>query len=191
MQQKKRKQAKVYLVLGNQTSKSIPQWKQMLSKEAELAFLDFDKPFHLYTNTSNVQLGETLVQEGQTLKFYTMKLNWAQLNYIVGEKELLGIMKGLKVFKGMIKGFNLTIHTDHLNLLYNKLPSQQMTWWRLLLEEFHSKVKHITGTDNDAVDCLSQNMMKHMPFGFVEWVPPSKPLTYCDKVAKDSCMLLT
>ena len=160
--------------------------KGMILKEAELAFPDFAKLFHLYTNVSDVQLGATMVQDGRPLGFYTRKLNAAQLNYTVGEKELLGIVEGLKTFEGMVKGFDLTIHTNHLNLLYNKLPNQRMTRWRLLLEEFHPKVKHIV-----AADCLSRNEMKHVPFDVVEWEPLSKPLQYCDKVAKDPCMLLT
>ena len=163
----------------------------MLSTEAELAFPDFDKPFHLYTDASDVQLGATLVQDGKPLGFYTRKLNAAQLNYTVGEKELLGIVEGLKAFEGMVKGFDLIIHTDHLNLLYNKLPSQRMTRWRLLLEEFHPKVKHIAGPKNEAADCLSRNKMKHMPFDVIEWEPRSKPLEYCDEVAKDPYVLLT
>ena len=52
----------------------------MLSKEEKLAFPDFDKHFHLYTDTSNIKLGATLVQEGQPLEFYTRKLNVTQLN---------------------------------------------------------------------------------------------------------------
>ena len=107
--------------------RAFEEAKQMLSTEAELAFPDFDKPFHLYTDASDVQLGATLVQDGKPLGFYTRKLNAAQLNYTVWEKELLGIVKGLKAFEGIVKGFVLTIHTDHLNLLYNKLPSQRMT----------------------------------------------------------------
>ena len=76
--------------------------KSMLSKEATLAFPDFEKPFHLYTDASDVQLGATLVQDGKPLGFYTRKLSASQLNYTVGEKELLGIVEGVKSFEGMI-----------------------------------------------------------------------------------------
>ena len=66
------------------------------------------------------------VQNGKPLGFYTRKLNDSQMNYIVGEKELLGIVEGFKAFKGILRGAITTVHTDHLNLLYRKLPSQQM-----------------------------------------------------------------
>lgn len=42
----------------------------------------------------------------------------------------------------------LVCHTDHLNLLYNKNPSQHMVWWRLLMEEDGPTVLHITNKDN-------------------------------------------
>jgi hypothetical protein len=67
----------------------------MLSKEARLSYPDFSKPFDLYTDASDLQLGATLVQERKPLGFYTQKLNSAQMNYTVGEKELLGIVEGM------------------------------------------------------------------------------------------------
>ena len=71
-------------------------------QKEDLAFQDFAKPFHLYTNASNVQLRATLVQEGKSLGFYTMELNVVQLNYTVEENELLGMVEGLKAFEGMV-----------------------------------------------------------------------------------------
>ena len=59
----------------------------MIMTEAKLAFPDYSKPFHLYTNASDIQLDATLVQDGKPLGFHTIKLNKAQWNYTVGEKE--------------------------------------------------------------------------------------------------------
>ena len=53
-------------------------------KEAILAYPDFDKPFHLYTDASDLQLGATLMQNGKPLGYYTRKLNKSQRNYTVG-----------------------------------------------------------------------------------------------------------
>eukprot|EP00537_Pseudo-nitzschia_pungens_P002001 CAMPEP_0172356318 /NCGR_PEP_ID=MMETSP1060-20121228/685_1 /TAXON_ID=37318 /ORGANISM="Pseudo-nitzschia pungens, Strain cf. cingulata" /LENGTH=162 /DNA_ID=CAMNT_0013076351 /DNA_START=91 /DNA_END=575 /DNA_ORIENTATION=- len=70
--------------------KAFMEAKRMLADEARLAFPDFTKPFHLYSDASDRQLGATVCQDGKPLGFYTRKLNSAQLNYTVGEKELLG-----------------------------------------------------------------------------------------------------
>ena len=85
---------------GPEEQKAFMEAKEMLKKEALLSFPDFEKPFHLYTDASDRQLGATVVQDGKPLGFYTRKLNPAQKNYTVGERELLGIVEGLKVYPG-------------------------------------------------------------------------------------------
>jgi hypothetical protein len=111
---------------GDEQQKAFEKAKDILSKEARLSYPDFSKRFDLYTHASDLQLGATLVQEVKPLGFYTRKLNSAQMNYTVGEKELLGIVEGLKAFDGVVRGMNVTVHTDHPNLLYQNMPSQRM-----------------------------------------------------------------
>ena len=95
----------------------------MITDAANLAFPDFSKPFHLWSDASDIQLGATLVQDKKLLGFYTRKLNSTRHEYSVGKKDLLGLVKGVKAFDGMIRGMNLIIHTDHLSLLYNKVSN--------------------------------------------------------------------
>ena len=95
--------------------------KEMIKTEVKLSSPDFTKPFHLYTEAGGIQLGSALVQEGG---LFTRKLINEQLNYAVAEKEFFGIAKGLKAFTGVICSQDLTVHTNYLNILYNKLPSQ-------------------------------------------------------------------
>ena len=54
--------------------------KEMLTKHATLAFPDFKRPFDLYADASNRQLGASLVQDGKQLGFNTRKLNLAQFS---------------------------------------------------------------------------------------------------------------
>ena len=152
--------------------------KKMIKLQAKQAFPDWKKPFHLCSDASDVQLGTTLVQEGRPLGFYTRKMNAAQLNYTVEEKELLGIVEGMKAFKGMIRVYNITIHTDHLNLLYKKLSNQRMLRWRLLLEDFNPTVKHIAGEKNLSPDTLSRLEMTHKDHNLIKWEPPKEKLKY-------------
>ena len=78
--------------------------KTMLIKEAMLNYPDFTKPFHIHSDASDLQLGAVISQNGKPLAYYTRKLNSAQQNYTVGEKELLGIVEGLKAFENILRG---------------------------------------------------------------------------------------
>ena len=95
------------------------------------------------------------------------------MNYTVREKELLGIVKGFKVFEGILLGIEVTVHIDHLNLLYKNLPSQWMVQWRLILEEFHQQLKHVAGVNNDATYPLSRLEMVHKASDKINWGHPN------------------
>jgi hypothetical protein len=51
-----------------------------------LTFPDFSKPFHIYTDESDKQLGAVITQNEKTIAFNSRKLNSAQQAYIAGEK---------------------------------------------------------------------------------------------------------
>ena len=55
-----------------------------------------------------------------------------------------------------------------------------MIRWQLMLEEFHSKVLHVAGKENDTADFLSRLDMPDNPSDEMEWPLPS--LTYQDEV---------
>ena len=63
--------------------------KDIITSKVKLTFLDYSNPFHLYTNISDIQLGATLVQDGNPLEFYTRKINDSQVKYTVEKKRLL------------------------------------------------------------------------------------------------------
>jgi hypothetical protein len=101
-----------------------------VSQETLLAFPDFEKEFHVYTDASNKQLGAVIMQEGKPLAFYSIKLSPAQTRYTTGEKELLSIVETLKEFRNILFGQKVIVHTDHLNILYGKLSNDHITRWR-------------------------------------------------------------
>ena len=113
------------------------------------------------------------------------------MNYTVGEKELPGIVEGLKAFSGVIQGQDLTVHTDHLNLLYSKLPSQQMIRWRLLLEEYNPKVVHVKGANNDVTNTLSILDLIDKADNARVWGEKSKHLEYINVHMMNMCMFLS
>ena len=73
-----------------------------MSCEALLSYPNFNKPFDIHTNASNHQLGAVISQNKKTIAFYSRKLNPAQTQYTMTEKELLAIVEILKELKNIL-----------------------------------------------------------------------------------------
>ena len=130
----------------------------MISREVTLNYPDFTLPFDIYLDASDYQLGAVITQKGKHLAFYSRKLNKAQLNYTVTEKEMLSIVETLKEFRGILLGHEINVYTDHKNLTHDNSAStsQRAMRWRVLLEEFGPNIKYIKGIDNTVADALSR-----------------------------------
>ena len=70
----------------------------MITTDALLAYPDHNLAFHIYTDTSDVQLGSVIMQNGRPIAYYTKKLNPAQQNYTTIQKELLSIVTTFNEF---------------------------------------------------------------------------------------------
>ena len=130
--------------------------KSVLSKETLLAFPDFSKKFHIYTDASDHQIGAVIMQEGRPIAFYSRKMTQAQQGYTVGERELLSCVETCKEFKNILLGHELVIHTDHKNILYSNLANDRIARWRLILEEYGPEFVHVAGKENVVADALSR-----------------------------------
>jgi len=143
-------------IWGDEQQKAFEETKRVISQETILAFPNFEVPFHIYTDSSNFQLGSTIIQNDKPIAFYSRKMNSAQRRYPTGEQELLSIVETLKEFKNILLGQDIIIHTDHKNLLYEKSASDRIIRWRLLVEEYAPTFVHIKGEHNVVADALSR-----------------------------------
>jgi hypothetical protein len=72
--------------------------KATIAKEVVLAYLDFTKPFEIYTDASTMQLGSVITQGNRPIAFFSMKLSVTQTKYSVTKIKLLAIVETLKEF---------------------------------------------------------------------------------------------
>jgi hypothetical protein len=78
--------------------------KQAIMDDVMLSFLDFNKPFEIHTDGSDVQqLGSVITQDCKPVAFYSRKFNPAQQKYIpaqqkyiTGKREILSIIETLR-----------------------------------------------------------------------------------------------
>ena len=148
---------------GKEEQQSFDDLKRVISKETMLTFPNFNRPFHVYTDSSNNQLGAVIMQNEKPLAFYSRKLNQAQRKYPTGEQELLSIVETLKEFKNILLGQEIIVHTDHKNLLYESSSSDRIVRWRLLIEEYAPTFQHIAGSKNQVADALSRLNAENSP----------------------------
>ncbi len=132
--------------------------KNAITKEVMLTFPDYSKPFHLFTDACDYQLGAVLTQEHKPIAFFSRKLNDAQKKYGVGEKEMLSIVETLKEFRTILLGYPVIIHTDHKNLAFDKqLNNPRVLRWRLAIEEYMPTLQWVPGVKNPVADLLSRH----------------------------------
>ena len=93
---------------------------------------DEKKPYEVITDASDYGLGAVLLQEGYPIAFESRKLNSAELNYTVTEKEMLAVVHALRVWRCYLEGAEFTVFTDHVsNTFFQTQPSlsrRQARW---------------------------------------------------------------
>ena len=157
---------KVKFVWTNDCQMAFDKVMLLLQKSTVLKSPDYEKPFKLIIDSSDIGTGSVLVQEvsdglDHPVSYFSKKLLKYQKNYSVVEKETLGLVLALEHFDVYLGStpFKIKVYTDHnpLNFLKTmKNKNRRLVRWNLALQEYNLEIQYIPGSENVVADALSR-----------------------------------
>ena len=89
-----------------------------------LKIASWDEPFEVVTDASNIAIGAVLHQQERSVAYFNKKLESAQRNYSVCDKELFAVISALKHWKHFLYGQEFVVKTYHQALKWlQTMPS--------------------------------------------------------------------
>ena len=145
---------------------AVKQVKQVLTSDAIMGVPCVDPqtsnyyPFTVITDASDIAVGAILLQQQsddrndiKVIAYESRKFIPAERNYSTHEKELLGVLHAVDVWKCFLEGSKFTVLTDHQSLRWlNGLTdmSRRQARWVDELQGFDFEVLYLKGADNPA-----------------------------------------
>ncbi|RDY05084.1 Retrovirus-related Pol polyprotein, partial [Mucuna pruriens] len=139
--------------------------KNLLTSTLILQALNWELPFELMCDASNLALGAVLGQRTgvgkpvHVIAYASRTMDSAKLNYTIIEKELLAIVFALDKFRSYLRCSKIVVFSDYaaLRFLLKKLDAKpRLIQWMLLLQEFNIEIKDKKGVENPVADHLSR-----------------------------------
>lgn len=147
-----------------EAQKSFDSIKTLLTTAPVLSNPDFTKKFYLHCDASDFGIGAVLVQlddEGneRPVAFMSKKLNTAQRNYSVTERECLAAIEAIRRFRCYLELQDFEVVTDHSSLLWlMKQPdlTGRLARWVFKLQPYKFTIRHRKGKEHVVPDALSR-----------------------------------
>ena len=129
-------------------------------------FPDYDLPWVLQVDASDVAVGAVLFQERtdqggtvvhEPIAFASQKFTATAFKWDAFKKEAYAAYFGVHHFAYYLRGKPFVLETDHRNLLWiEKSEVPIVVRWRVYMQSFVMYVRHIPGTQNRVADWLSR-----------------------------------
>jgi hypothetical protein len=149
---------------SNAEQQAFDSLKETCTVYPVLRMPEWSRQFILETDASGYALGAVISQEFEDrihpIAFHSRSLLDAEKNYDAHNKELAGVIFGLKKGRPYFLGGDkpIRIRTDHKNLTYFREPqkiSERQARWMEFLQDFDYTMEHIPGHQNTIADLLS------------------------------------
>lgn len=149
---------------GERQQKAFEEIKSKMKSAPILACPNYERPFFLQTDASNVGLGAVLFQrEGDkehVIAYRSRALSSNEKNYTTTEKECLAVIWAIQRNIEYLEGIPFTVITDHLALKWIfKLPNPtgRLGRWVLELRNHDFVIEYRKGKQNVVPDTLSRH----------------------------------
>jgi hypothetical protein len=138
--------------------------KDALTSAPVLMVPEPEGEYILHSDASDVGLGAVLSQkvgkESRVVAYHSRKLSPTETRYTTHEKELLGVVEAVTVWRHYLAGKPFTIMTDnwankHIQTQLH-LDPKRMARWVGKLQEYDFTIEHIPGEKNVVADLLSR-----------------------------------
>ena len=143
--------------------KSFGMVKDLLANVPSLGLPDFQKPFYIQTDGSDIAVGGILFQyddenEKIVLGYHSKTIKKSQLNWTVTEKEMYSVKVCCAKWNVYCNG-KVIIRTDHepLKFIHKHKDSRgKIIRWLLEMESIDYTIEYVKGPENEAADALSR-----------------------------------
>lgn len=142
---------------------AFEQLKLALASAPILATPNFDLPFQMECDASDLGVGAVLTQnmggEERVIAYMSAKLNAAQRKYFATERECLAVLTAMEKFRQYIEGTKFIVVSDHASLqwLQNlRDAAGRLARWALRMQAYDYEIRHRKGHQMVVPDALSR-----------------------------------
>ncbi|CAI7894551.1 unnamed protein product [Closterium sp. NIES-53] len=145
-------------VWGEEVEAAFQELKKNLVSPPVLRIADPSRPFEVVTDASDFAIGAVLLQDFrnglQPIAYESRKLQAAERNYPIHDKEMLAIIHAFKLWRCYLVGADVTVPTDHKSLQYLRaqpnLNPRQIRWLDYMESHFTYRITYKKGANNIA-----------------------------------------
>jgi transposase InsO family protein len=161
-----RKENKKKFPLSERARQSFKDLKRAFTTAPILQHFDESRPCILETDASDGAIAGVISQEGDDglvhpIAFWSRKMQAAELNYDIGDKEALAMVESIRHWRHYLEGARhpFTVYTDHKNLVGltdAKVLNRRQGRWATTLAEYDFKIVYRPGRAMGKPDALSR-----------------------------------
>ncbi len=149
-----------HIVWTKAADQAFEKLKFELTHTCVLQYPDPSLGYDIHTDASDQAIGGSLEQEGRPIAFFSRKLNSAEKNYMIYEREALALVTAVKAWHHLIhNGEVVNAFCDNKGvscLLRQNFTIPRQARWAAILSQYKLRLHFKPGEDNVVADALTR-----------------------------------